>query len=134
MAVIIGKVVDNKTGKGIYNAHMVFTDASGNYGSPTIGMVTDINGNYQFETLGGQFITVSHVSYKKMSKQVDFRKFQSGGSYKQVINFSLDGSGLNLPEVVITPETKQWFVRNKALVFSTLAIGLLGWVALKKKK
>jgi len=134
MRALIGKVVDKNTGKGIYNAHVVFTDASGNYGSPTMGTVTDFEGNYQFETLGGQFVTASHVSYKKMIKQIDFSNFQSGGDYSQVINFSLDGSGFNLPEVIITPKTKQWVTRNsRALALSLAALGFFGWVMLREK-
>jgi len=133
MTSIQGKVVDKNTGKGIYNAHVVFSDASGNHGSPLMGTTTDFDGYYQFETLGGQFLTASFVGYKKITKQIDFSNFQSGGNYSQVINFSLDTSGFNLPEVIITPQTRDWFKRNKALVYSTIAIGLLGGIALYKK-
>jgi len=133
MAALTGKVVDKNTGKGIYNAHVVFTDANGNKGNPLVGTVTDFDGYYQFETLGGQYLTASFVGYKNITKQIDFSNFQSGGNYSQIINFSLDGSGLNLPEVIITSETKDWFKRNKALVYSVMAIGIFSWIAIKKK-
>lgn len=133
MAALTGKVVDKNTGKGIYNSHVVFTDANGNPANPPVGAVTDFDGYYQFETLGGQYLTASFVGYKNITKQIDFSNFQSGGNYSQIINFSLDGSGLNLPEVIITSETRDWFKRNKALVYSTMAIGIFSWIAIKKK-
>ncbi|MFK5855766.1 MAG: carboxypeptidase-like regulatory domain-containing protein [Bacteroidota bacterium] len=133
MTSVQGKVVDQNTGKGIYNAHVIFTDASGNQGSPLIGTTTNFDGYYQFGTLGGQFLTASFMGYKKQTKQIDFSNFQSGSNYSQVINFSLERSGFILPEVIITPQTRDWFNRNKALIYSTIAIGLLGGIALYKR-
>lgn len=109
MAAIKGKVVDANTGEPVYNAHVVFSDAEGNYYNPPMGAVTDYDGNYELPTLGGEYLTVSHVSYKKVVKKIDLSNYGSGGTYQTTMNFALDGSGFNLTEVIITPETKQWF-------------------------
>jgi hypothetical protein len=137
MAALRGKVIDKSTGKGIFNAHVVFCDESGNYGSPVMGTVTDIDGNYQLETLGGQFITVSHVAFKTQIKEIDFSNFQSNGSYSQQINFEMDGSGIMLPEVVIRPAKNvfEWAKANKVWIYSGIAISLLSLaIFLPKKK
>jgi len=126
MKAITGKIVDTKTGEPIFNAHVIFTDASGNPYSPIKGTVTDPDGSYQFETLGGTYLKVTHVSYQSQIKPIDITNYGSGGNYSQVINFSLQPSTVNLPEVVIKP-LKNWFEKNKLLIYASAAL-LFGYL------
>lgn len=130
MKVISGKVVDASTGQPVFNAHVVFTDAAGKPYSPLRGTVTDPDGYYSFETLGGTHLKVSHVSYKSQVKEIDLNTYSSSGTYTQVINFSLKPAGVMLPEVVIRPVTN-WFKKNKLISYAGIA-ALLGFMVLKK--
>lgn len=130
MKAISGKVVDAATGQPVFNAHVVFTDSRGNPYSPVRGTVTGPEGNYSFETLGGTYLKVTHVSYKSQVKAIDMSNYSSSGSYTQVINFSLQPAGVMLPEVVIKPVTT-WFKKNKMVTYAAMAV-LLGYVVMKK--
>ncbi len=130
MAAIIGKVFDAETGKPVYNAHVIFTDKNGKPYSPLVGTVTDFDGSYSFATLGGAYLKVTHISYKPQIKAVDLTNFGSGGSYSQIINFTLQPSNIQLPEVVI--HGKNWITRNK-WVFPIAGILLFFGIKFKNK-
>ena len=130
MKAISGKVVDAATGQPVFNAHVVFTDATGKPYSPLRGTVTNPDGYYSFETLGGTHLKVTHVSYKSQVKEIDLSNYSSSGTYTQVINFSLQPAGIMLPEVVIKPVTS-WFKKNKLVSYAGLAV-LFGFMVFKK--
>ena len=130
MNAITGKIVDAATGQPVFNAHIVFTDESGKPYSPLKGTVSDPDGNYRFETLGGAYLKATHVSYKSQVKPINMSNYGSGGTYTQVINFSLQPAGILLPEVVIKP-VKTWFEKNKLLAYASMA-ALLGFIVLRK--
>jgi len=130
MKAISGKVVDAATGQPVFNAHVVFTDEKGKPYSPLRGTVTNPDGYYSFETLGGTHLKVTHVSYKSQVKEIDLSTYSSSGTYTQVINFSLQPAGIMLPEVVIKPVTN-WFKKNKLISYVSIA-ALLGFMAFRK--
>ena len=80
MSVITGKVID-MTGKPLYNATVVFTDKNGKAYSPLMGTVTDFNGRYSFDTLGGYYLRVSSIGYKTMLQPVLLKNFQIGRAH-----------------------------------------------------
>lgn len=131
MAVITGKVIDAKTGKPVYNATLVFTDKQGKAYSPLVGTVTGFDGGYAFDTLGGYYLRASYMGYKTVIKPVSLSNFQSGGGYSQSINFALEPSNYQLPEVVIKgskpakpaiPTIPGWWQKNRGI--AVLAAGL----------
>ena len=118
MAAITGKITDAKTGKPIYNAHVIFTDKKGNPYSPLMGTVTNFDGTYSFDNLGGYYLKVLMLGYDNLVKPIDLTKFQSGGNYANVINFQLQPNSYNLPEVVIKGKrtaTPGWWNKNRGI-------------------
>ena len=134
MSVITGKVID-MTGKPLYNATVVFTDKNGKAYSPLMGTVTDFNGRYSFDTLGGYYLRVSSIGYKTMLQPVLLKNFQAGGAYIQVINFALPKTAYQLPEVVIHGGVKKsWWDRNRHYAWLTFGLVAIGYAVKKNSQ
>jgi hypothetical protein len=138
MAVITGKVVNVKTGQPVYNAHVIFTNNNGEAYSPLVGTATDFDGNYSFDTLGGYYLKVTHLGYSDMVKPINLSQFQSGGDYKNNLNFELEPSSYQLPEIVISDKIQAnantWFEENKGGILAISGIVLITYVLLNSKK
>ncbi len=135
MAVITGKITNNVTGKPIYNAHVFYTDKMGKPYSPLVGTVTDFDGNFSFDSLGGYYLKVTHVGYSDMVKPIDLSHFQSGGDYLNTLNFQLIPTAYNLPEVVIHGKnTNDWMAKNKGSIFLLSGIAYIGYVLFHHKR
>ncbi len=143
MTAIRGRVTD-RSGKGIFNAHVIFTGPNGGrnvqQGAPTIGTVTDFDGYYEFVTLGGQYLTASHVGSNPLTKAIDFSNFSANGNYSQEINFTL-GGGLTLPTFEVIEhrfqESLSWAKMNQGALIvagAAAAAGIIFWQVSKKKK
>lgn len=138
MAAITGKVVDARNKQPVPDVHVMFTDKEGKYLSKNpMGTITDQNGEFFFHTLGGAYITFTHVGYKPVIKAVDMTEFGSGGNYSQNIKVNFVPNGYSLPMVEIIDKAKNVYVENKAMLpyaAALLAAGLIVPKVLHKKK
>ena len=132
MAAIKGKVIDAKTGKPVYNAHVIFTDENGKPYSPLVGTVTGFDGGYSFDSLAGYHLKVTYMGYADMIKPVDLSRFSAGGSYTNTMNFQLQPTTYKLPEVVIRgqkPANSTWWAKNKGGILILGSIVLIGFIS-----
>jgi len=137
MTVITGKVVNAATGKPVYNAHVFFTDKRGKSYSPLKGTVTDFDGNYSFDSLGGYYLKATHIGYSDVLKPIDLSRFQSGGDYANILNFRLPATAYGLPEVVIhgnSLDNRSWLTKNKGTVLMLGGMALTSYVLFRKRK
>jgi len=89
---IMGKVVDAKTNEPLSFVNIQLKGTK-------VGTITDLNGNYKIETKEkSDSIIASFVGYQSQAKKIYVGRFQT-------INFSLEPSSIELPE--ITVQTKK---------------------------
>ena len=122
MPVITGKVTNKKTGEPVWNAHVVFTDQHGVPYSPLTGTVTDPDGNFSFDTLGGYYLKVSHVQFKSVLLPISLKHYQDGGDYSSRLNVPLTPASYTLPEVTIKGRKTKSTAGNLFLALLGVAI------------
>ncbi len=123
---IVGKITDKSTGEPIWNAHIVFTDDQGNPYSPLMGTVSDIDGNFSFDTLGGYTLKITHLSYQDVIVPIDITAFQSDGGYQAYFDIKMVTGSNTLPEVVIKPQ-QSWWEKNRYWLMGALGVGIMGY-------
>ncbi len=131
MPVLTGKVTNIKTREPVWNAHVIFTDENGKPYSPVIGTVTDLNGNFSFDTLGGYYLRISHVQFENVTLPINLSHYQSGGDYSSRLNISLTPNSYLLPEVTI--KGKKTKSAKAGLFFALLGTVILAKIFLKSR-
>ena len=90
MAAVTGKITNAITGNPVQGATVMFTDGKGNpLNDYPMQKVTDIAGGFYFDTLGGQYITITHPKFMRSIKAIDWSQFGDGGAYQQHFDIGL---------------------------------------------
>jgi len=94
MAAITGQVTSKITGRPIAGALIKFVDAQGKPLSDSpMQAVSDQNGDYFFETLGGYYLSIEHKAHVKSLKALDIANYGSGGAYTSRVDVTLIPDG-----------------------------------------
>jgi len=133
MSAIKGKITDKITGEPIFNAHVVFCDANGTPFSPLVGTVTDMDGNFSFETLSGYYLKLTHVSYSPVLIPIDLSIFSSTGTYQAVINVAMAAGANTLPEVVIYAQGNTWWDKYKNYIAIAAGLSIISYLIYKNQ-
>lgn len=107
---IKGKVTDEKTGEALVGANIVIKGT-------TIGVTTDMRGEYRFDNLktGEYTVVFRYVGYGAKSEKVEIQANRT-----VELNVSLGQSAYNLDEVTVTGTLAERSYRESAISISTL--------------